>query len=235
MEIIVGKKGTQKLPITDPMVSRNHCKLTEQPDGAFLLEDLGSANGTFVNGSSVIRTRVTRDTIIQLGPNLKVRVADLVGAPISSGSEKPSAPKAPTPPTPQPPKPEPVPEFSVKTLQYIWDEYQNELDEIRAKQKSINTWRMATPLFTMASGVLTAATGGNPIGWILMIIGLCITVYAFVKTSNDDSDERRKIALDKFQTHYICPNPKCGHTHAQSPKILLQNKTCPFCKCKYIE
>lgn len=221
MEIIVGKKGTQKLPITDPMVSRNHCKLTEQPDGAFLLEDLGSANGTFVNGSSVIRTRVTRDTIIQLGPNLKVRVADLVGDQI--------------PQSPQLPKPEPVPEFSVKPLQYIWDEYQNELDEIRAKQKSINTWRMATPLFTMASGVLTAATGGNPIGWILMIIGLCITVYAFVKTSNDDSDERRKIALDKFQTHYICPNPKCGHTHAQSPKILLQNKTCPFCKCKYIE
>lgn len=221
MEIIVGKKGTQKLPITDPMVSRNHCKLTEQPDGAFLLEDLGSANGTFVNGSSVIRTCVTRDTIIQLGPNLKVRVADLVGDQI--------------PQFPQPPKPEPVPEFSVKPLQYIWDEYQNELDEIRAKQKSINTWRMTTPLFTMASGVLTAATGGNPIGWILMIIGLCITVYAFVKTSNDDSDERRKIALDKFQTHYICPNPKCGHTHAQSPKILLQNKTCPFCKCKYIE
>lgn len=228
-EIIIGKKGTQKLPISDPMVSRNHCKLTEQLDGSFILEDLGSANGTFVNGSSVIRTHVTRDTIIQLGPSFKVRVADLVGSSVSEG------PKVQTPPPPQPPRPEPTPEFSVKPLQHVWDEYQNELDGIRDKQKSINTWRMATPLFTMASGVLTAATGGNPIGWILMIIGLCITIYAFVKTSNDNSDERRRIALDKFQTHYICPNPKCGHTHAQSPKILLQNKTCPYCKCKFKE
>lgn len=81
MEIIVGKKGNQKIAITDSRVSRNHCKLTEQADGSFILEDLNSTNGTFVNGSSVIKNKVNRDTIIQLGPELKIKVADLVGPP----------------------------------------------------------------------------------------------------------------------------------------------------------
>ena len=85
MEITVGKQGNQKVTITDARVSRKHCKLTEQPDGSFILEDLGSSNGTFVNGSSVVKTRVKRDTVIQLGPELKIKVADLVG-PKASGS-----------------------------------------------------------------------------------------------------------------------------------------------------
>ena len=40
MEIIVGRKGQQKVPITDMAVSREHCKLTANPDGTFTLENL---------------------------------------------------------------------------------------------------------------------------------------------------------------------------------------------------
>lgn len=224
MEIIVGKKGDQKVSITDQRVSKKHCKLTEQADGTFILEDLGSLNGTFVNGVSVIKTHVTRDTIIQLGPELKLKVADLVGkpqvVPHAGGHQGPQTPLEP-------------PTYSISRLQQVWDEYQNTLDEIRDKQKSINTWRMATPIFTMLSGVLTAVTGGSSFGWILLTIGLCITIYAFIRTNKDDSDERRKEALEKFQSNYYCPNPECGKALGPSPKILLQNKTCPYCHCKF--
>lgn len=40
-------------------VSGRHCRLTKEADG-FLLEDLGSSNGTFVNGQRVERPRVVR-------------------------------------------------------------------------------------------------------------------------------------------------------------------------------
>ena len=49
MEIIIGRKGQQQITITDLSVSREHCKLTSNPDGTYTLENL-SANGTFVNG-----------------------------------------------------------------------------------------------------------------------------------------------------------------------------------------
>lgn len=230
MEIIVGRNGDQKITILDNTVSRRHCKLTPNADGTFTLENI-SQNGTFVDGHSVIRTTVKADTIIQLGGSYKVKVADLVdGIPgaTNPGSARDSGPTNPS-------KVNEVPTISIRPMQKVWDEYQNELEEIRNKQKHINTWRMATPLFTMGSGVLTAVTGGSPIGWVLMAIGLAITIYAFVKTRKDDSAKRQREASEKFQLNYRCPNPKCGHTHSQQPKVLLLNKTCPYCHCKYIE
>ena len=35
MEILVGRRGTQRTPITDPSVSREHCKLTSNADGTW--------------------------------------------------------------------------------------------------------------------------------------------------------------------------------------------------------
>ncbi|MDQ7030516.1 MAG: FHA domain-containing serine/threonine-protein kinase [Ardenticatenia bacterium] len=39
--------------INHPKISRRHCRLELRPDGAFVLIDLGSTNGTFVNGQRV--------------------------------------------------------------------------------------------------------------------------------------------------------------------------------------
>jgi signal transduction histidine kinase len=47
-ENIIGRKSNS-VELTDGTVSRQHAKLTPK-DGAWLLEDLGSANGTYLNG-----------------------------------------------------------------------------------------------------------------------------------------------------------------------------------------
>ena len=86
MEIIIGRKGTQRTPITDTTVSREHCKLTINADGTYTLENL-SINGTFVNGNSIIRTVVTPDTILRLGANFSIAVRDLL--PLQSANIKP--------------------------------------------------------------------------------------------------------------------------------------------------
>ena len=86
MEIIIGRKGTQRTPITDTTVSREHCKLTINADGTYTLENL-SINGTFVNGNSIIRTVVTPDTILRLGANFSIAVRDLL--PLQAANIKP--------------------------------------------------------------------------------------------------------------------------------------------------
>ena len=47
--VAVGRDITNDIVINDPEVSRHHCRMTRTPTGC-TLEDLGSTNGTFVNG-----------------------------------------------------------------------------------------------------------------------------------------------------------------------------------------
>jgi len=51
--IIVGRQNSKggldiAIPASEDTVGRRHLELAEQPDGQFLIKDLGSANGTFV-------------------------------------------------------------------------------------------------------------------------------------------------------------------------------------------
>ncbi len=48
----LGREAGNDLVIEDPQISRRHARLTRQGN-SYLLEDLGSTNGTFVNGSRV--------------------------------------------------------------------------------------------------------------------------------------------------------------------------------------
>ena len=38
------------LPISDKMLSRQHARIVRDTDGGLTVEDLGSRNGTFLNG-----------------------------------------------------------------------------------------------------------------------------------------------------------------------------------------
>ena len=50
--VVIGRGTECDVVIHDLKASRRHCQLTRSSDG-FLLEDLGSRNGTFVNGVKI--------------------------------------------------------------------------------------------------------------------------------------------------------------------------------------
>lgn len=50
-----------------PNVSGEHARITMEADGALVIEDLGSKNGTLVNGRSVQRQQLSKGDVIQLG------------------------------------------------------------------------------------------------------------------------------------------------------------------------
>lgn len=47
---MIGRSRTCDFVIPAIRVSRQHCLLTRMPDGLFIIEDLSSTNGTFING-----------------------------------------------------------------------------------------------------------------------------------------------------------------------------------------
>jgi ABC-type multidrug transport system ATPase subunit len=66
--VVIGRAAGCDLLVNDPSISTRHCRLTATPQG-FVLEDLGSTNGTYVNGVRVVRpTLVQRHDRITLGP-----------------------------------------------------------------------------------------------------------------------------------------------------------------------
>src|SRR5215217_8107435 len=50
--LVVGRAPSSDIPIVDPTISRRHAEL-ESTESGFTVRDLGSSNGTFVNGTRV--------------------------------------------------------------------------------------------------------------------------------------------------------------------------------------
>src|SRR5262245_3619536 len=96
----IGRDVSNDIVINDAEVSRNHARLTSQ-SGGFLLEDLASTNGTFVNGQRLIGPKLLNPgDVVGLGETVvleySVMMAD-AGATVIAAA--PMAPRvAPTPP-----------------------------------------------------------------------------------------------------------------------------------------
>jgi pSer/pThr/pTyr-binding forkhead associated (FHA) protein len=73
--IVIGRGVECDVVVKDVKASRRHCRLVRKEDG-FLLEDLGSKNGTYVDGKRISAQIIMRpqqtfkvgDTIFYLSP-----------------------------------------------------------------------------------------------------------------------------------------------------------------------
>lgn len=63
---LLGRGSDVDMMIPDSQVSRHHAQIIRQA-GEFMVEDLGSTNGTFVNGVRVRRCRLTPGDQLQFG------------------------------------------------------------------------------------------------------------------------------------------------------------------------
>jgi len=63
---VVGRAVTSDLPIYDPTVSRRHAELSLAPDGV-RVQDLGSSNGTFVNGTRISEQVAADGDVVTFG------------------------------------------------------------------------------------------------------------------------------------------------------------------------
>ena len=69
-EIILGRDLANDIPISDPEISRRHVRFIMQGEN-FLIEDLGSTNGTFLNGQRISSPQQLRvGDVITLGEDI---------------------------------------------------------------------------------------------------------------------------------------------------------------------
>ncbi len=124
-EVSIGRESTNTITINDVEVSRKHARM-ELRGNAYVIQDLGSTNGTFVNGQRVTGPQVLNPgDSISLGegivlsyesafdPNatmMSANVARSTPAPIPEPA--PAAAPVPVPAPIQTPPPEPAPFYS---------------------------------------------------------------------------------------------------------------------------
>ena len=68
-ELSVGRHKSNQIVIKDPFISKNHCKIVVDEEEYFL-EDLDSANGTFLNGEKV-------EDIVRLVNNDRLKIGNI--------------------------------------------------------------------------------------------------------------------------------------------------------------
>jgi len=64
--VTIGRSVASDLPLQDDAVSRRHCRIY-WAGGSYMLEDLGSSNGTYLNGTRVDRAPLRDGDFIQAG------------------------------------------------------------------------------------------------------------------------------------------------------------------------
>src|SRR6478609_6414628 len=62
----IGRSRDNDIVVENLSVSRNHARIRRQ-NGKYILTDLNSANGTYVNGVKVSKTEIVNDDVISVG------------------------------------------------------------------------------------------------------------------------------------------------------------------------
>src|SRR5215467_8170876 len=68
-QIVIGRSSDLDVVLAEDMVSRKHAKISTQ-GGKIVIEDLGSTNGTFVNGEKIKQARLKEGDRILIGTSI---------------------------------------------------------------------------------------------------------------------------------------------------------------------
>ncbi len=107
-QLVIGRDSSSGVAINDAEISRKHARLNFQ-GGKYVIEDLGSTNGTFVNGQRLVSPVVLKSgDVVSLGEQIVLMYEALSGDP---GETVISARRIPARPAPAPvPIPAPAPQ-----------------------------------------------------------------------------------------------------------------------------
>jgi len=65
---VIGRNPTCDVVIDRAEVSRRHAEISWTPSNQWVIKDLGSSNGTFVNGKRIDSCVLTADDVVEIGP-----------------------------------------------------------------------------------------------------------------------------------------------------------------------
>ncbi|HEX8851474.1 MAG TPA: adenylate/guanylate cyclase domain-containing protein [Gemmatimonadaceae bacterium] len=93
--LVVGRALTSDIPVLDPTISRRHAEVAWDESGVHV-RDLGSSNGTFLNGVKVETARLSPGDVITFG-KVPFRLKEITADPRAHAADTPTSFGAPVP------------------------------------------------------------------------------------------------------------------------------------------
>lgn len=211
MIIRIGKAADNDFVVSDPLVSRYHAQLTLDKDGSWLLEDLESTNGTFVNGNQILKKLITSLDTILLGDNYKLDLSEV----LKSANDYSD---------------------NFLELQGVFDRYVEEKLKIQSGNMFKTRVFQSVPFALIGLiGLMIGLLGkGNPILLgISLFVAVCAPVIGIYLGAKQSAKTPRQLQelINQFKIDYVCP--KCGSFLGEIPWESLRNKKqCPVSSCK---
>lgn len=228
----IGRTVGNDIVVPNARVSSQHARLIRCADQLYMLEDLTSKNGTFVN-----ETRITRKLI---GPDDRVGFADTYFSLAELLQRLPTSEAAPA---------------AVKTtigngyvaqvsgrntldfradfaeLKAVFEQYPKLRRDCRNRDKMIRTGSVIVSSVVGVSAVL--ASGGALAGFGLLQVlsgaGLSMLIPTLCSTLLS-TDEKLEVIDKAYRERYRCPNPACRDPFGMREwEQLAQQKTCRRC------
>jgi pSer/pThr/pTyr-binding forkhead associated (FHA) protein len=97
-EYIIGRAAELDIVLVEDMVSRKHARITTH-GGQIVIEDLGSTNGTFVNGEKIRRSLIAEGDRVLVGTSI-LKLVGVSTGPQNQAASQMAAPMASPVPTP---------------------------------------------------------------------------------------------------------------------------------------
>lgn len=226
MEWIIGRKEGQFI-VNHSSVSGKHARLTRRADNTFLLEDLNSTNGTYVNGVRIVSKSIQKDDqvyVAQCSVDLSSCFSEQSHAQTSGKNESAKNYSR---------------EFA--RLKQVYLDYNRQKIEVQSRIQSkvmlMRSLPMAIPaILTVASAFIEGKMGFVPIiGGILSLIGLIWGIQAASKEQSKVPALMQEIE-DQFKIDYVCPH--CKGFLGNLPWENIYNRGCCSygnCKAKFKE
>jgi predicted component of type VI protein secretion system len=110
-QLLIGRDSSSAVAINDAEISRKHARLTFQ-GGKYVIEDLGSTNGTFVNGQRLVSAVVLKaGDVVSFGEQIVLMYEALSSDPGETMISRKAPQRAASAPAPMPaPAPAPAPQ-----------------------------------------------------------------------------------------------------------------------------
>lgn len=221
----IGKADNNDVIVNDPTVSRSHARISQVDNDNFLVEDLDSLNGTYINGYRIKKSTIT------LADEVKVseRILDL--RKIFGIAEQKKESKV--------EELDFTKEFAA--LEKVWSVYQKDRIDITKK------FNLKTSLirggFTIAPLILFNVIKSGisqedmaAFSQQYLVFSILGSTMAVVATGTMSPVEKLTELDEEFRVRYVCPNKKCNRQLGNTPWRSFQNPGyCPSCKAIYVK
>ncbi|MBS1757039.1 MAG: FHA domain-containing protein [Bacteroidetes bacterium] len=222
-----GRADDNDVKYSERDISGHHARVTLIDSGNFLVEDLNSTNGTFVNGYRINRSTISLKDELRLSQYKIVNLIEIFGLKKDNTQQPKSDPKDYTQ------------EFD--TLKQVWDKYQKDRIAItKAHQKRTTLVRSGITLaplivwYVLQFIVSENSAASKVIKSNYIVFSVLGSTIAMLFTGNMSPIEELMQLDEEFRVKYVCPNNQCRTQLGNVPWQSYNNQgKCFRCGVKY--